>query len=278
MQISILYTGSRVITPESINQISSRAQSISALLLVALFGLLSTHVIVAQPSDSATLKENESGRALAAEIVHAAGGDRWNSDLDWNISFDFVSIQGEKEGTRYSHRWDRAADRYVVSGKTKDGRPWQVEFSDLSEKVATPTIAGAPPPDSLRDGMLQMGYGRFINDSYWFMMPLKLLDSGVHHARLADTTISGTTYNLLTVWFDGVGLTPGDRYLIYVEPGTKLVRRWKFQLQGGNEGEYIWDDYQEHGPLRLAHRRISADGKREIRFDNVSVEKREGTR
>lgn len=209
--------------------------------------------------------ENEAGHELAARIFRAAGGDRWKTTPS-TLLFDFIITRNDSDVARIHHRWVPSRDTYTVSGTTRDGHEWRVDFSSLSRRQGVATLDGAPPPDSLVERIQSLGYGRYINDSYWLMMPVKLLDPGVHHARLADTLIDGATRNVLTIWFDNVGLTPGDRYRIFVDSTTFQVVGWHFQLQGGREGDYIWSDVRSIGPLRLPTVKRSPTGAG-IRFE-----------
>ncbi|NCQ34498.1 hypothetical protein GW813_05340, partial [bacterium] len=45
------------------------------------------------------------------------------------------------------------------------------------------TIDGVVAADTDLDALSEQAYQRFINDSYWFVMPLKLEDPGVHLVR-----------------------------------------------------------------------------------------------
>jgi hypothetical protein len=148
-----------------------------------------------------------------------------------------------------------------------------VIFANVYEHKGTATIDGVSAPDTLLPRLLEMGYGRFINDTYWLLMPLKLLDSGVFHRREPDTVIDGKRYNVLALSFGNVGLTPGDHYWLFIDPATKLVERWRYVLQSGNEAEYIWDQYTSFGPIKVPLRRRNVDGKSEIRFDHVRVDR-----
>lgn len=212
------------------------------------------------------------GRKLAEQVVAAVGGlDAWN-DKSWDLAFDFVMYKGKAETGRYSHIWYRSLDRYIVSGKNRDGKLWRVRFTSLSRHEGSGTIDGRDVADSSRGRMLESAYGRYINDTYWFLMPFKLLDSGVYHRREADTTIGGKRYLVLTLSFAKVGLTPGDQYRLFINPRTKLVERWHYKLQSNHEGEFIWSDYKRFGRLLLPTRRKAVDGSFEIRFENIRVD------
>jgi hypothetical protein len=239
--------------------------------------LLLSPALHAQPDSPGTggapSKREIGGRELAREVMSAHGGEKVWSDQSWNLAFDFVVARDGKESGRFSHEWIRGSNYYTVSGMNREGKAWRVIFTNIWEKRGTATVDGKSVADTLLPRMLEMGYGRFINDTYWFLMPFKLLDSGVNHRRESDTVIDGRTYNVLSLSFGKVGLTPGDRYWIYIEPATKLVARWRYLLESGREGEYIWDEYKEFGSLKLPLRRRTPDGSGEIRFERVRVDR-----
>jgi hypothetical protein len=215
---------------------------------------------------------------LAREVIGAMGGESAWNDRSWNLAFDFVVESKGKEISRYSHRWNRSTGEYIVSGKNREGRTWQVHFNDIHDEVdrkGTATIDGEPAPDTTLSRLLGMAYARFINDTYWMLMPVKLLDPGVVLRRGADTTIGGTRYDVLMLSFKNVGLTPGDRYLVFINPQTKLVERWHYMLESGREADYLWKDYLRFDPVLIPLRRETPDGSSVIRFDNVRVWKEE---
>ncbi len=209
--------------------------------------------------------ENDEGRELATKVFQAAGGDRWKT-TPGVFSFDFIITSHDTDVARIHHRWTPIHDIYTVSGTTRDGHTWRVDFSSLQRKEAGAILDGEAAIDSLGDRLKAMAYGRFINDSYWLMMPVKLLDPGVHHSRRADTVIDGATRNVLSIWFDNVGLTPGDRYWIFVDPTTYDVTGWHYRLQSGREADYVWSDVKAIGPLRLPTVKRSPTGSG-IRFE-----------
>lgn len=249
-----------------------RASTYVTIIIALLFPVI-VHGQQGSPGTGGAPSQRQlDGRALAEEVVKASGGGVFWSDKSWGIAFDFVVMRDGKEMTRASHDWFRSTDGYTVSGSTKDGKKWRVSFSDIMARHGYAEIDGARAPDTLHTRLLDMGYGRFINDTYWLLMPLKLLDSGVHHRREPDTTIDGMTYNVLNLSFGHVGLTPGDRYWLYIDPATKLVKRWRYLLESAREGNYRWEDYKAFGPITLAQRRISLADSSEIRFENIRVE------
>ena len=65
---------------------------------------------------------------------------------------------------------------------------------------------------------LERGYGRFINDTYWFLMPAKMLDPGVSLASQGESALLGKAYSVVRLTFAGVGLTPRETPLMSLAP------------------------------------------------------------
>jgi len=231
-----------------------------------LFALSALIAPTAHGQETGLPLENEEGRALALEIFKAAGGDRWKT-TPGSLVFDFINQQGDSVVMRVHHSWDPLNDRYRVSGSTRDGRPWLVDFSSLSRRESRCTIAGQAADDSVAPRLASLGFGRHINDCYWLMMPVKLLDDGVHHARLADTIFDDKRCAVLTIWFDNVGLTPGDRYWVFVDSDSHEVVGWRYRLQSGHDGIYRWEGVKTIGPLRLPTIKRAMHNSHVIRFE-----------
>ena len=71
-----------------------------------------------------------------------------------------------------------------------------------------------------------------MNDAYWLVMPYKMRDPGVV-LTLAGTEKKGEdAWDKVLLTFEGVGLTPKDRYWVFVNAKTSLVDRWEFVLKG----------------------------------------------
>jgi hypothetical protein len=112
----------------------------------------------------------------------------------------------------------------------------------------------------------------FINDTYWLLAPLKLFDDGVIRDR--DASEDTDAEQALTLAFDGVGRTPGDRYWLYVDRTTGRVNAWRFHLQnqeqaGGRiEREVHRTFATPGGALRLSTRNETGD--RDLFTDGVA--------
>lgn len=194
-----------------------------------------------------------SPRMVAAEVVERCGDLGKVSEL----AFTFVVQKDGAEVARRSHRWQPQAGQLSV---THNG-----ETVSMTVEAAMPAAADDPRWATLAPGVpaeqALKAWGAFVNDGYWLLAPCKVLDPG---AQL-DSDYVGQS---LTVTYEGVGLTPGDRYTLSLRDDGS-VRAWDFTLVSGREGRFTWSPYQAFGPLRLSLERTSSDGAMIIRFEDV---------
>ena len=107
-----------------------------------------------------------------------------------------------------------------------------------------------------RDEWLRSAYGMWVNDSYWVFMPYKLKDSGVtlRHLGPRDSEDYGRV-EVLELRFDGVGITPENRYEVFVDPTTNLVCAWSYFSEAADvEPRFTrpWANWQRVGRILLA--------------------------
>lgn len=168
--------------------------------------------------------------SLAMAVIDASGGwDAWAALPV--LRFDWIIERDSAEVVRMRHLWDRASDRARVEWSVGEDST-AVVLLDLAASTPETPIGeawingvGSLPADSL----LHDGYARFINDSYWMVAPLKTFDPGVRREIATDST-SGDL-QALSLSFEGVGLTPGDRYWLFIRPDGSLAR-WTYLLEG----------------------------------------------
>ena len=73
--------------------------------------------------------------------------------------------------------------------------------------------------------------------------------------------------------FDGVGLTPKDKYWVFVNRKTNLVDRWEFVLKGTDTPPVPWDwsGWKAFGPIQLADDRVNPKDGTRIHFPVLDV-------
>lgn len=183
--------------------------------------------------------------AIAEKVMERLGGRRaWDETryLTWRFF------------GRRLHVWDKwTGDLRYASGDllvlmnihTRQGRAWQG-----GEESADPDTLVA---------RLQHGYEAWINDSYWLVMPYKLKDSGVTlKYRGKGRTEAGVPADILELTFEAVGVTPQNKYEVWVAEADHLVRQWAFYANAADpEPRFVgpWDNWQRHGRLWLSDSR-----------------------
>ncbi len=185
--------------------------------------------------------------ALADSVMVAMGGQAaWNQTrlLTWNFF-----------GVRRLW-WDKATgDVRVVSLRDDFEAVFNLNAPGGSVRANGQLVT---QPDTLA-AQLERARASWINDSYWLVMPFKLRDEGVRLAYLGpDTTQAGQAADVLALRFDSVGLTPQNRYHVWVGRDDRLVRQWAYYADSSQaEPNFVmpWDDYQTYGDLLLSGNR-----------------------
>ena len=165
------------------------------------------------------------------------------------LHFTFIVEQDGKELSHAEHDWNVAAGTDRVKWKGKD----------VTVNVAAPA----------QDEESKAAHARWVNDSYWLLAPLKILDPGVKVSYEGMKDADGASWETLRLSFERVGLTPEDNYRFYIDPDTKLIQSWDYMPKPETVMHGTWDKYEDFGGLKLATEHVFA-GKL-IRFANVKV-------
>ncbi len=219
-------------------------------------------------------KADPKAAEVARQMDEALGGMKSWESIPY-IRFDFVVAKDGKEAVRFRHWWDKRRGMDRVEGPDDKGRMVGA-IVNLHDRTGKSFTAGLPDRDSTDTAShVENGYGRWVNDSYWLMMPFKLRDPGTNLKYSSMKKGPGEVeWDVLELTFDrGVGLTPGDHYWLYVNRKTHLMDRWDMLLQGDKPPakSATWEGWQKFGPVRIStlHR---FEGKPvELRFENVAV-------
>lgn len=213
---------------------------------------------------------------IARRAMNIHGGD-----LAWEraryIAFTFSVERDGKIISSYPQKWDRYTGQYRVTGKMKDGTTFDVTLN-VNTKMGHGKVNGVEVKDNAQfKELFDTGIRRFANDTYWLLMPLKMLDPGVHRAYEGQRTDScGRSWDLLKLTFDpGAGLTPGDVYLPWINRDTGMVEEWDMKLQGTKPEEppmqVFFRDYRRVGGLLISTRRELRGKDQIIRLDDVQI-------
>ena len=185
--------------------------------------------------------------AIADSVMLAMGGrEAWDSTrfLLWNFF------------GRRTLLWDKKTG-WVRIEIPDDSTVYIVNIRDMSG-LAREGNRLIKNPDTLQ-ARLQRAKSIWINDSYWLFMPFKLKDSGLTLKYLGkDTTQSGIPSYVLQLTFQGVGDTPENKYHVFVDTSSYLVRQWAYFRNAGDEKPGFitpWDDYRKYGKILLSGNR-----------------------
>lgn len=181
--------------------------------------------------------------AIADEAMEAMGG-RAAYDNTRYLSWNFF-------GSR-KHVWDKlTGDIYIKNLKANYELYMNIHDMDGQLLMEGQEITHA---DSLSK-YLQKGKEMWINDAYWLVMPYKLKDSGVTLKHLGEgETTEGAAADKLELTFKSVGVTPNNKYIVYVDKNTKLVTQWDFYTNATDEEARFstpWQGYKDYGEIKL---------------------------
>lgn len=226
----------------------------AALVTLGLVGLFGSTPAEAADSDPEAV-------AVAERLLDALGGEAAWKDTRY-VTFDFFG--------RRSHVWDKHSGHHRIEGETQDGKRYVVihDVNDRGEGDGRVWLDGREAGGEERAELLKNAYAAWINDTYWLAMPYKLLDPGVTLAYEGNETIDDTSYDVVRLSFDDVGLTPGDRYWAYVNRETGLMDRWSYHLQSmepdAEPTAWNWTGWERHGDVMLSPTRTQVGGEERV--------------
>ena len=182
---------------------------------------------------------------IADQVMRAMGG-RENWDATRFLAWKFFG--------RRLHVWDKLTGDLRFEEKdlvvlmnihTREGRVWKggVLFTQQDSTAK----------------FLKRGYRAWINDSYWLAMPYKLKDSGVTLKFSGEGKMeNGRDAHILTLTFENVGVTPQNKYDVYVDKERLLVEEWAFYRNAEDEEPRFrnsWTNWVRHGNILLSAER-----------------------
>lgn len=218
------------------------------------FALLALALLVLPPgARAAEAPSDPAARQIAEGVMRSLGGrQRWDALPGIRWSFGLSTHDTVRFERR--HSWDKMTGRHRVAGTLRNGARFVIVHTLGDTLRGHAWIEGrAIQGDSLHT-LLRQGEAMWVNDSYWFLMPYKLLDPGVHLKYDGVVTDSAGTFKRIELTFGHVGLTPGDHYWVDVNPKTMRVERWQYVLQGSKPPpeHWTWQGWEQHDGLWFA--------------------------
>lgn len=202
---------------------------------------------------SSVLAQNAEPKAaaIADEVMEAMGGKKvWDKTrhLHWNFF-----------GAR-SLTWDKWTGNVRID-VPKEETVYLLNINDMQGKVLVKEKEITEAAEL--EEALQKAKSIWINDSYWLLMPFKLQDPGVtltYEGKKA--TENGNMADVLGLSFENVGLTPQNKYLIFVDEKSRLVSQWSFYRNAKDEKPGFtlpWAEYKAYDKLLLSGERGERD-------------------
>jgi len=205
----------------------------------------------------ATARESAHGRALrvVSRMMLALGGPQvpYRADL---IAFTFaVERDGAIAGQR-RHVWRPRSGDHRVRYTPGEGGEIVIDWN-IHTRTGEATQGGYPVEGEDLAKLLEQAAQMWVNDTYWLLMPYKLLDPGVNLTWDREEMIGDMAYDVIRVAFGDVGFTPGDTYWAYISRKTGLMERWAYVLEGREPPPTAWDwtETAHYGPLLLSRRK-----------------------
>ncbi|MDZ7343903.1 MAG: hypothetical protein ONA90_05255 [candidate division KSB1 bacterium] len=208
---------------------------------------------------------------IADEVMVAMGG-RKNYEAVQYLSFRFVVEADSQIVADRRHAWNRRTNDYRLESVSRDGEHTLAIFN-LDTKKGVVFKNGQPANDEEKAQLLTRAYARFINDTYWLLMPFKLKDPGAVLKYDGEQEINEVHYDILRLSFaDSVGLTPWNVYRVFVDQATRVVHRWEyFEREGANPTPCWWEHWRFFNGIKLAELRTFEHSNRRIRFLDIVV-------
>ena len=217
--------------------------------------------------------------SVAARLMEAHGADALDSAPYLRFNFAVETPQGTRVIGR--HLWDRTTGDYRVEWQSGPDSNYValVNVRNVTDKTPAGTayLNGTELTGTAAEEARREAYGRFINDTYWLLAPLKVFDAGVNRSYLPDS--STAQHDVLHLTFGDVGLTPGDEYWLYVSKETGRLDRWAYHLQSMSEDalpqRFDWTGYTAlqtpAGPVELATRKEAVDAEQAIVTNELAL-------
>lgn len=156
--------------------------------------------------------------------------------------------------------WDKWTGNVRIENPTED-QVILVNINTLKGKVYE---NGILVKDQTKvNGLLRKAKNWWINDSYWLVMPWKLQDPGVNLTYVkTDKLPDGKTADILQLTFSAVGVTPDNKYLLYVDREDHLIKQWAhYKNFNDAKPKFVkpWNNYQKVGSILLSFDRPNED-------------------
>jgi hypothetical protein len=205
--------------------------------------------LVNPPAAGFDLAGSDARAVRVADATVTAMGGRRAWDRTRYVAWDFFG--------RRRHVWDKKTGNVRIEGTSPEsGEPYVILMNLQTGKGRAwrGGLAVADPGEL--EQMLDAGEGAWINDSYWLVMPYKLMDAGVTLSYLGEReTEAGRPADVLQLTFADVGRTPQNKYHVYVAKASGLVEQWAYFADRQDDTPRIkvpWGQWKRYGRIMLS--------------------------
>ena len=192
------------------------------------------------------------------------------------LAFTFNVERSGKLADSYPQRLDRYSGDYRVSGKKENGTPFEV-IMNVRTQQGRATLKGSPVTNAAQlKELLDFGYRRFTNDTFWLLMPLRMIDSGVQRTYDGERSDScGHTWDLLKLTVNQGSELPQGVYWPWINRDTGIVEEWDMKLQSMKPEDpplqVMFRDYRRIAGLLISLRREVRGKNQIVRFDAIQI-------
>jgi hypothetical protein len=216
---------------------------LSTLLLLAF--CFSCQRNINPPAPGFNLNQSDPEAIKIADDVMTKMGGRANWDKTRFIHWNFFG--------RRTLLWDKWEGKVRIEN-TDGSMIYLVDINNNTGKIQQAGVEMVQA-DSISKYATQ-GKNIWINDAYWLVMPFKLKDSGLTLKHKGEgKTQDGQMADILELTFESVGVTPQNKYLVYVDKNSGLVSQWDYYTNASDAEPRLstpWKGYTQHGDILLS--------------------------
>jgi hypothetical protein len=216
---------------------------------------------------TSALAQQKTADDLARRALDVLAGPAWEKARYFEFTFNVE--RGKERVTSFPQRWDRTTGNYRVSGRDPKGNDF-VAIMNVNTKKGRVWLNGEEVRDSRLDDTLALGYRRFQNDTYWLLMPLKMIDAGVKREAMGERTDScGRTWDVVKVTMENENTA-----WAWINRDSGIVEEWDMRLQGAPDEppvQVMFHDYARYAGLLISTRREVRNKKQTVRLDDLMV-------
>jgi len=210
--------------------------------------------------------------SLSMKVMNAFGGhDAWAAVR--YIRFDFAE---ERNGNRTLYRknlWDRETGDYRTE-YTRGGDATWVVLLNVRSKEGKAYLNGTSVAPAVSDSVVNLMVRYFVNDTYWLMAPVKLLEPGVGRLHLPGWSDENT--DVITTTYANADLAPDDQFWFWIDKESGKLMRWAYTRNDNPSAGpviYEWGDYEsfvtDAGTIKFIPRKKGAVS--DILTDNIAI-------